>query len=226
MLWGRAVRLARSGTHLHHAIEPLEQRLTQALPAADSPGLKLPLHCVSCSASIERASAVWASLGTAGAGRARFVRVPGLLPPVEIDGEHYFDGGLVDSIPVGRAVALGRDDGVRSPGRPDRDAADRAQAALGGRPGRLRDRPAAPVPPGDVGAARRNHRARAAHRAESGRGRKKTRRYQAGGRTDARKIPAGARSVATALPGQDYGAGEHREACEASADYLAAVPNV
>ena len=33
--------------------------------------------------------------------------VPGLLPPVEIDGQHYFDGGLVDSIPVGRAVALG-----------------------------------------------------------------------------------------------------------------------
>jgi len=30
-----------------------------------------------------------------------------LLPPVEIDGAHYFDGGLVDSIPVGRAVALG-----------------------------------------------------------------------------------------------------------------------
>jgi NTE family protein len=33
--------------------------------------------------------------------------VPGLLPPVEIDGRHYFDGGLVDSIPVGRVVALG-----------------------------------------------------------------------------------------------------------------------
>jgi len=33
--------------------------------------------------------------------------VPGLLPPVEVDGEHYFDGGLVDSIPVGRAVSLG-----------------------------------------------------------------------------------------------------------------------
>jgi NTE family protein len=33
--------------------------------------------------------------------------VPGLLPPVEIDGEHYLDGGLVHSIPVGRAVALG-----------------------------------------------------------------------------------------------------------------------
>jgi NTE family protein len=33
--------------------------------------------------------------------------VPGLLPPVEVDGQHYFDGGLVHSIPVGRAVALG-----------------------------------------------------------------------------------------------------------------------
>jgi NTE family protein len=33
--------------------------------------------------------------------------VPGLLPPVEVDGEHYFDGGLVDSIPVGKAIELG-----------------------------------------------------------------------------------------------------------------------
>jgi NTE family protein len=33
--------------------------------------------------------------------------VPGLLPPVRIEGEHYFDGGLVHSIPVGRAVHLG-----------------------------------------------------------------------------------------------------------------------
>jgi NTE family protein len=28
---------------------------------------------------------------------------------VELDGEHYLDGGLVHSIPVGRAVALGAD---------------------------------------------------------------------------------------------------------------------
>jgi NTE family protein len=103
-LWGRAVRLARSGTHLH-AIEPLEQRLTQALPATDFSGLKLPLHCVA--ASIERASAVWFSSGPLVPAVLASCAVPGLLPPVEIDGEHYFDGGLVDSIPVGRAVALG-----------------------------------------------------------------------------------------------------------------------
>jgi NTE family protein len=33
--------------------------------------------------------------------------VPGLLPPMELDGEHYIDGGIVNSIPIGRAVALG-----------------------------------------------------------------------------------------------------------------------
>jgi NTE family protein len=103
-LWGRAIRFARSGTHLH-AIEPIEQTLVRTLPATDFSGLKLPLHCVA--ASIERASAVWFSSGPLVPAVLASCAVPGLLPPVEIDGEHYFDGGLVDSIPVGRAVALG-----------------------------------------------------------------------------------------------------------------------
>ena len=33
--------------------------------------------------------------------------MPGLLPPAEVDGEHFLDGGLVNSVPVGRAVELG-----------------------------------------------------------------------------------------------------------------------
>jgi NTE family protein len=33
--------------------------------------------------------------------------VPGILPPVEIGGEHFIDGGIVNSIPVSRALALG-----------------------------------------------------------------------------------------------------------------------
>ncbi len=33
--------------------------------------------------------------------------VPGILPPVPIDGEHFIDGGIVNSIPVSRAVTLG-----------------------------------------------------------------------------------------------------------------------
>jgi NTE family protein len=35
--------------------------------------------------------------------------VPALFPPVEIDDEHFYDGGLVDSVPLGRAVELGAD---------------------------------------------------------------------------------------------------------------------
>jgi NTE family protein len=103
-LWGRAARLLRSGTHLH-SIEPLRHMLDDMLPADDFAGLELPFHCVA--ASIERATARWFSSGPIVPAVLASCAVPGLLPPVEVDGEHYFDGGLVHSIPVGRAVALG-----------------------------------------------------------------------------------------------------------------------
>jgi NTE family protein len=103
-LWGRAAQLARSGTHLH-SIEPLRQLLDDMLAGSDFADLEVPFHCVA--ASIERASARWFSGGPITPAVLASCAVPGLLPPVEIDGEHYFDGGLVDSIPVGRAVALG-----------------------------------------------------------------------------------------------------------------------
>ncbi len=103
-LWGRAVRLVRSGTHLH-SLEPLRRVLTDALPGSDFADLKLPFQCVA--ASIETASARWFSTGPVIPAVMASCAVPGLLPPVEVDGLHYFDGGLVDSIPVGRAVALG-----------------------------------------------------------------------------------------------------------------------
>src|ERR1700730_8397759 len=103
-LWGRAVRLVRSGTHLH-SFEPLARLLSAALPGPDFADLKLPFQCVA--AGIESASARWVSSGPVVPAVMASCAVPGLLPPVEIDGGHYFDGGLVDSIPVGRAVALG-----------------------------------------------------------------------------------------------------------------------
>jgi NTE family protein len=103
-LLGQATTLARSGTHLH-AIEPLAAMLERALPVATFGELALPFHCVA--ASIERASARWFSHGPLVPAVLASCAVPGLLPPVEVDGEHHFDGGLVHSIPVGRAVELG-----------------------------------------------------------------------------------------------------------------------
>ncbi|HWN00053.1 MAG TPA: patatin-like phospholipase family protein [Streptosporangiaceae bacterium] len=103
-LFGRAARLVRSGTHLHSP-EPLGRLLAQVLPGPGFSDLALPFHCVA--ASIEEATARWFSSGPVVPAVMASCAVPGLLPPVEIDGEHYFDGGLVDSIPVGRALALG-----------------------------------------------------------------------------------------------------------------------
>ncbi len=106
-LWGRVARLVRSGTHLH-SIEPLRRMLDEMLPGGDFADLELPFHCVA--ASIERATARWFSSGPIVPAVLASCAVPGLLPPVEVNGEHYFDGGLVHSIPVGRAVALGARD--------------------------------------------------------------------------------------------------------------------
>ena len=103
-LWSRAVRLVRSGTHLH-SFESLRRVLAGALPGSDFADLRLPFQCVA--ASIENASARWFGSGPVVPAVMASCAVPGLLPPVEIDGGHYFDGGLVDSIPVGRAVMLG-----------------------------------------------------------------------------------------------------------------------
>jgi NTE family protein len=103
-IWGRAVRLVRSGTHLH-SFESLRRLLADLLPGSDFADLELPFQCVA--AGIEDAAARWFSTGPVVPAVMASCAVPGLLPPVEVDGRHYFDGGLVDSIPVGRAVALG-----------------------------------------------------------------------------------------------------------------------
>ena len=41
--------------------------------------------------------------------RTGVVPTPGVFPPVRIGDEHFFDGGLVNSIPLERAVARGAD---------------------------------------------------------------------------------------------------------------------
>jgi NTE family protein len=102
-LLSQAGRLARHRTHLHSAA-PLRRLLGENLPERIE-DLTVPFQCVA--ASIERATAHWFSTGPLADAVLASCAVPGLLPPVEIGGEHFLDGGLVHSIPVGRALALG-----------------------------------------------------------------------------------------------------------------------
>ncbi len=90
--------------------------------------------------------------------------VPGILPPVRIDDEHFIDGGIVNSIPVSRAVALEAEDDLRLPCGTHRPGADRAPPTLRGGPRRLRDRATAPLPRRHGEPPRRRRGARAAHR--------------------------------------------------------------
>jgi NTE family protein len=100
----RIGRLARTRTHLHDS-EPLRRLLEETLPVGLIEELAVRFQCVA--ASIERASEHWFTAGPVVDAVLASASVPGLLPPVELDGEHFLDGGIVNSIPVGRAVALG-----------------------------------------------------------------------------------------------------------------------
>jgi NTE family protein len=103
-MFGRMATLARSGTHLH-SNEPLRRLLRELLPVERIEELPVPFQCVA--ASIEQAAAHWFTKGPIVPAVLASAAVPGLLPPVRVGRGHFFDGGLVHSIPVGRAVQLG-----------------------------------------------------------------------------------------------------------------------
>ena len=101
----RVSTLARTRTHTH-SDQPLRDLLTAAI-GEDTRIEDLPVRFQCVAACIERAAEKWFERGPVVDAVLASSAVPGLLPPVEIDGEHYLDGGLVHSIPIGRAVALG-----------------------------------------------------------------------------------------------------------------------
>jgi NTE family protein len=100
----RAATLARTRTHLH-GNDALRARLAETFGHGRIEDLSVPFQCVA--ASIERASEHWFAAGPLVDAVLASAAVPGLLPPVEIGGEHFIDGGIVNSIPVSRAVELG-----------------------------------------------------------------------------------------------------------------------
>ncbi len=67
--------------------------------------LAVPFQCVA--SSIENAAEHWFTDGPLIEALLASSAIPVLMAPVEIDGEHFYDGGLVNSIPIDRALELG-----------------------------------------------------------------------------------------------------------------------
>jgi NTE family protein len=101
----RQLRRFAARTHLHSP-RPLRRLLQRELGENTSfSDLRVPFQC--CAASIERAAEHWFYDGPVVDAVLASASVPGLLPPAQIGGEHFIDGGIVNSIPVGHAVDLG-----------------------------------------------------------------------------------------------------------------------
>lgn len=101
----RQLRRFAARTHLHSP-RPLRRLLERELgEQCTFEELKVPFRC--CAASIERAAEHWFHTGPLVPAVLASASVPGLLPPTQLDGEHYVDGGIVNSVPVGEAVRVG-----------------------------------------------------------------------------------------------------------------------
>jgi len=99
-------RIVKTGTHIY-SDKPMRQRLEEEL--GDIRFEDLACRFQVCAASIERAAEHWFDSGRVVDAVVASAAVPGLLPPAKVGDEHFLDGGIVNSIPLARAVQLGAD---------------------------------------------------------------------------------------------------------------------
>lgn len=100
-----AVQLLRKGASLH-SNEGLRAGL-EALLGEDRriEDLELPFQCVA--ADVEDAVERWFDEGPLVQAILASTALPAVYPPVVIDGRRYLDGGVIDNVPIARAVVLG-----------------------------------------------------------------------------------------------------------------------
>ncbi|GEK17561.1 patatin-like phospholipase family protein [Cellulomonas persica] len=98
-------RLAKSRTHLNDPT-PLRE-LLEGIVGAETRFEDLTVPLAVAAACIERAAERWFDTGPVVPAVMASASVPGVLPPTEIGDEHFVDGGLVNSIPLGEAWRRG-----------------------------------------------------------------------------------------------------------------------
>ncbi|MFW2382371.1 MAG: patatin-like phospholipase family protein [Acidimicrobiales bacterium] len=103
-LFSRIANIARHRTHLH-TNESMRKLLVDWLPIKTFEDLHVPYQC--SAACVELSAEWWFDSGDLIPAVLSSCAVPGLLPPMEVNGMHYIDGGVVNSIPISRALDLG-----------------------------------------------------------------------------------------------------------------------
>ncbi len=106
-LFSRAKNLINHWTHLH-SNEPLRHLIDEWVPYSRIEDSFTAFQCVA--ACIESSAEHWFTEGSVQEAVLASSALPGVLPPVEVAGRHYIDGGVVNSIPVSRAIQLGADE--------------------------------------------------------------------------------------------------------------------
>lgn len=97
------VQLARKGVSIHDNAN-LRTVIETVLPTDAFEDLAVPFQCVA--AALGEGSETWFSTGDLIDPILASAALPAVYPPVEIDGERYLDGAIVNDVPISRAVEL------------------------------------------------------------------------------------------------------------------------
>lgn len=118
-----ALQLLRKGASLHDNAGLHQTVLDMLGDQLTFESLALPFQCVA--ANVDTAMAHWFTEGDITQAVMASAALPAVYPPVEIDGIRYLDGGVIDNVPIARAVELGCNRifvlHVGPHGRPDAD---------------------------------------------------------------------------------------------------------
>lgn len=79
--------------------------IARCAPHAQIEDYPIPFECVATNLHTGRAR--WFDRGPVDQAIRASAALPAALPPVEIDGEHYIDGAVVDNVPISRALLHG-----------------------------------------------------------------------------------------------------------------------
>ena len=82
----------------------MRQLIERALPYRTFEEAAVPLHVVAT--SLRSGREVWFSTGPVIEPILASAALPGVFPPVELDGDMFIDGGVVDNVPMSRAFEL------------------------------------------------------------------------------------------------------------------------